>query len=125
MPTVIIRPEVMRFAEAMELKLRKNDHKGGWVNCDYEYLFDCARGEMQEAKEAFDLISPYYGEDIELKRTAEELIDVANFCMMFYDNVQEDSGEDNPYVEKRKNPYEQSAKEKKKKTPSRFEDIIR
>jgi hypothetical protein len=34
-----LRPVVRVFAEAMEEKLRKNDHRGGWDVDDYEYIW--------------------------------------------------------------------------------------
>lgn len=34
-----IRTSVMRFAAIMEVKLRENDHKGGWTDEPWSYLF--------------------------------------------------------------------------------------
>ena len=39
-----VREQVLWFAEQMEAKLQENDHKGGWSNCDFPYLFiECAK----------------------------------------------------------------------------------
>jgi hypothetical protein len=77
-----IRPEVMRFAAAMELVLRKNDYKGGWrelcsyklLERAYEELEECRR-EMRESKSGG------------MRRASREMVDAANFCMMFFDNL--------------------------------------
>ena len=74
-----IRQEVLDFAEAMETVLRKHDnHKNGWMDCSYSYLLNGAKRELKEAIEADDDPQNY-------DRVAEELIDVANFCMMYWD----------------------------------------
>jgi hypothetical protein len=77
-----IRPEVMRFAAAMELVLRKNDYKGGWremgsyklLERAYEELEECRR-EMRESKSGC------------MRRASREMVDAAAFCMMFFDNL--------------------------------------
>jgi hypothetical protein len=79
-----IRPEVMAFAHAMETTLRKNDHKGGWSECGLGYLLDGVEREYTEAREAWDAVKnqkDYY-------RVSEELVDVANFCMMFWESME-------------------------------------
>lgn len=43
-----LRPQVQAFAEAMEVKLRKNDHKGGWDECTTGYLTRRLRTEVRE-----------------------------------------------------------------------------
>jgi hypothetical protein len=73
-----IRQEVMDFAKAMEDVLRKNDYKSHWLNCTYGYLLAGAQRELKEALDADDDPQNY-------DRVAEELIDVANFCMMYWD----------------------------------------
>jgi len=73
------RPEVARFAREMERVLRRNDHKGGWEDCDLEYLESRLTEEIEEYK------------DVEPDKTyfnaikQEEIIDVANFCMMIFE----------------------------------------
>ncbi len=72
------RNAVLTFANAMEHTLRANDHKGGWSpdNCSEGYLEDKLEGEMGE----------YFA--IKNKERAgkdlDELVDIANFCMMLY-----------------------------------------
>lgn len=34
----MIRREVLRFTDEMERVLKKNDYKGGWQDCDINYL---------------------------------------------------------------------------------------
>jgi len=79
-----IRPEVMAFAHAMETTLRKHDHKGGWDEEGVGYLLDGVEREYKEAREAWNAVKKqkdYY-------RVSEELIDVANFCMMFWERME-------------------------------------
>lgn len=79
-----IRPEIMAFAEAMETTLRKHDHKGGWEECRLNYLMDGVHRELKEADEEWD-VKNFRGNYL---RVSEELVDVANFCMMFWGNTQ-------------------------------------
>lgn len=73
-----IRPEVAAFAQAMELKLRENEHKGGWKNCDIFYLFSRLAEETAELKHA--VIDRYPKTSV-----LDEAADVANFAMMIAD----------------------------------------
>lgn len=79
----IPRPEVMNFAKAMETTLRKNDYKGGWSEMSLGTIFALVLTEIREAEAAWEAVNKreHY------ERVSEELIDVANFCMMFYDNL--------------------------------------
>jgi len=88
-PGGLPRPAVMRFAESMERVLQKNDYKGGWDECKLSYLIDRIKGEYGEAREKWDMVKSRedYG------GVAEELIDVANFCMMFWDTIHKERGE--------------------------------
>ena len=71
----IVRPSVRTFAKAMEAKLKLNDHKKiGWDTCDLEYLDQRLIQEFQE-----------YTQSVQ----AEELVDIANFCMMLYSRKME------------------------------------
>lgn len=76
----ILRPEVRWFAEQMELALRRNDHKGGWQDCDYEYLSDRLRDETLELEGAV------FGGGLN-EAIINEAVDVANFAMMIADNA--------------------------------------
>lgn len=73
--TVKLRPVVAAFAEAMELKLRENDHKGHWRYCSGTYLFNRLRGEVNELSRA------------PADQRLAEAADVANFAMMIADNA--------------------------------------
>lgn len=79
-----VRPEVIQFAVAMEKVLRRNDYKGGWVDCSYAYLITCLEDEVKELRSAYckrrDVFSTMH----------EEAIDVANFAMMIYDKWNHD-----------------------------------
>jgi hypothetical protein len=46
------RPEVQAFADAMEIELQKNDHKGGWKTCPDNYLINKLLEETAELIEA-------------------------------------------------------------------------
>lgn len=75
-----LRPEVRWFAEQMELKLRENDHKGGWSKCPVDYLFSRLGQEVMELDKALDF-------HIDFDGAISEAADVANFAMMIADNV--------------------------------------
>ena len=49
---LVLRPSVLRFAELMELKLRANDHKGGWSEDEAHALLQRASEELAEVDEA-------------------------------------------------------------------------
>lgn len=81
------RDSVKAFADAMEEKLRKNDHKNdgfgdcGWERCTYQYLSTRLVQEIKEMKKAIGLGKPP-------KDVLDECADVANFCMMIAENYQ-------------------------------------
>lgn len=93
-----LRPAVQQFAEAMEAKLRTHDaNKGpdGWRGADIDDLLCLFDGEVDEMN------SVLVEEDGEPdRRIAEELIDVANYAMMIWDNCTNKSP-------RRKNPCRQ------------------
>ncbi len=76
--TVLLRPEVLAFALAMEKRLRENDHKGGWHEASDQYLLRRLYEEVIELQWA--LAEPQ--EDNVIREAA----DVANFSMMLADN---------------------------------------
>ena len=76
---IILRSSVRKFAEAMELVLQKNDHKGGWGEMYIDTLFERLKTEVGELQRCFD--KQYDNEGI-----AKESIDVANFAMMLWEN---------------------------------------
>ena len=64
-----LRPAVQLFAYAMEIKLRENEHKGGWKWCDTSYLKNRLMEEVKEWGKNNDFM---------------EMADVANFAMMIF-----------------------------------------
>lgn len=66
---------IKRFAECMESVLQANDHKGGWTGtkCSDRYL----------REKLFEEISEYMVEGY----NPEELIDIANVCMMLFERA--------------------------------------
>lgn len=74
-----LRPEVAEFAVAMELKLRKHDHKTGWKDQPIEAhikLMDIERAEFEVALEF-----------LTLEEACKELVDMANFGMIIRDKL--------------------------------------
>jgi hypothetical protein len=90
------REEVLWFAERMERKLKANDHKGHWDNCEMGYL---SRRLHQEAKELSRALrkladeiekAAVYAPIVELatiENVIDEAADCANFSMMIADNA--------------------------------------
>lgn len=78
MKRIRLRKEVRLFAEQMELKLRKNDHKGHWDVCRPGYLIDRLKEETKELEKILYSENP--------KQIISEAADVANFAMMIADN---------------------------------------
>ena len=78
-----LRPEVRIFAEAMERRLRANDHKGGWKHeTVYAYLLPRL---LEELGELAMLLSDAYLQTPKSERILQEAADVANFAMMIAD----------------------------------------
>jgi len=82
---VELRPALRWFAEQMELKLRANDHKGGWNQCSLQYLFEKLDEEVGELSAT-----------LTNEETIREAADVANIAMMIADNARQPApkGED-------------------------------
>ncbi len=85
-----LRPEVAAFARAMEEKLRKNDHKGGWKDESARSLLERAEDEIKELDLAVtclrdDECGHYKSEDEKRQSVRGEAADVANFVMMVAD----------------------------------------
>jgi NTP pyrophosphatase (non-canonical NTP hydrolase) len=76
------RPEVVVFADAMESKLKENDWKGGWKNCDAARLLERVREEVDELAEA---VAWERRGDNERAVIGREAADVANMAMMVAD----------------------------------------
>ena len=77
-----IRPSVIRFAMAKELVLRNNDHKSGWDAIGFYRIVERIEEEIGEVHEELDSIKSG-----SMRRASKEVVDVANFCMMFFDNL--------------------------------------
>ena len=74
-----LRKELDIFSTAMEQKLRANDDiKQPWRYSPNSYLLDRLK---EETKELEDALINGFSENIK-----EECTDVANFCMMLFDN---------------------------------------
>ena len=85
--SVELRPVVRAFAEAMELKLRENDHKPGWKDDDPEILVDRLMEEVGELQYEVEGLSSNREWPGEREKVLREAADVANFAMMVADVV--------------------------------------
>lgn len=92
-----IRPEIMEFALAMEMKLRRRDGYGGWQHLPLAYLKEKLQAEARELE-----ISLQYEPADEVMG---ETVDVANYCMFIWDILK--NGKDT-----RKNLVRRGSKEK-------------
>lgn len=79
--TLILRPEVQVFAQAMEATLRDNDYKGGWKDMTPK---ESIRRLYQESGELWHEIKDYPGR-INTIKTLREACDVANYAMFTAD----------------------------------------
>ena len=85
----MIRIEVECFAEAMEERLRENDHKDHWSNYTPLQMFELLRGEVEELAWAFTS-----------EEKASECVDIANFAMMIWDLLEQgEDGQCGKYLE--------------------------
>ena len=57
-------------------KLRENEHKKGFDDCNLKYVYRRLMGETDE------LIEELFKENIDYKATRREFADIANFCHM-------------------------------------------
>lgn len=74
-----VRESVQWFAEHMEKKLVKNDHRGGWKDCKNTYLLDMLREHVKKLED--DLINR---DDVRIIPSAA---DVGAISMMIADNT--------------------------------------
>lgn len=86
--------EVVRwFAEQMEVRLKENDHKGGWQNCRNTWLMGRLLEEFVELQKAVDECNRAPADDPLLPmarlNVLREAADVANFAMMVADVTKE------------------------------------
>ena len=87
---VVLRPVVKWFAEQMELALIKNDHKSGWLNDDWDELYDRIKDEMKELKKECEKFTK------DDDKIIAEAADIANFAMMIADLRGEEFGQHKP-----------------------------
>ena len=73
------RPEVVAFADAMEAKLKENDHKRHWRYLGMQTLSMRLTQEREELRRAVEGGDP--------ESVLREAADVANFAMMIADTV--------------------------------------
>jgi hypothetical protein len=76
------REPVQWFARQMELKLRENDHKGGWSQCSTWWLLSRLREEVNELEQTMYAAA---AGDVCVDHVVSEAADVANFAMMIAD----------------------------------------
>lgn len=81
-PIDIKHPQVIAFAKAMDEVLCRNDYKGGWQDCDKNYL---RFRLVEEMGEYFALVSNYGDNIWKYPKLLKELVDIANFAMMLWD----------------------------------------
>ena len=74
-----LRDEVLNFAEAMEAKLKRNDHKTHWRKLPIEALRRLMMLELEE----FNVAREFFGAE----EAMNELVDIANFAMMLRDRL--------------------------------------
>jgi NTP pyrophosphatase (non-canonical NTP hydrolase) len=79
-----MREQVKWFAEQMENKLKANDHKGGWDNCNVYWLWHRIQDESGELLTAINL---YRDLGADKNNIIEKAANVANFAMMIADIV--------------------------------------
>ena len=84
---VRLRPSVRWFAEQMELKLRANDHKGGWADERMRYLMKRLYGEAWELSLVLERSQADTNDECLDPNIVGEAADVANFAMMVADNT--------------------------------------
>lgn len=73
------RSQLIAFTEAMELKLRKNDHKDGWRTKHIDALKALMLLEVEEFKVAYEYFA--------VKEGRPELVDIANFALICWDRL--------------------------------------
>ncbi len=81
------RPVVKWFSEQMEAALKRNDHKSGWLNDDWDELHDRI---LDETKELYRECGKFSKDEEKIIR---EAADVANFAMMIADKFGKQFGQ--------------------------------
>jgi len=73
------REALTKFTEAMEMKLRRNDHKTSWRDLPIEALVRLLILELEEFKVADEFLA--------VKDARRECVDVANFALIVWDRL--------------------------------------
>jgi hypothetical protein len=73
----------------MEKALLDNDHKGGWKDCSYEFLFERIGSNLIELK--YELMANKWDERT-VPEAIKHAVDIANFAMMIADNARKEMG---------------------------------
>ena len=82
-----IRPEVLWFAKQMENKLKQNDWKGGWKDCEFVYLAECLINQSGDLM--MDLSTLIEDSDSStINSIINKATNTANFAMMIADVCQ-------------------------------------
>ena len=76
-----MRPELKRFADAMESTLAAHDDErgNGWRGESIKWLLGRLKAELNELEKAFDNCDP--------KGVRDECLDVANFAMFIHSKL--------------------------------------
>lgn len=92
-----IRPEVMRFAQHMEAKLRENDHKEHWrKGYTMDHLWDNSDALESEVAELLESLHALNNGQCTAEEVIKECADVALFAMMIADLLDVDRPEATP-----------------------------
>lgn len=97
-----VRLPIKTFSEEMERNMREHDRDKGdsWEGCDLEYLFFKLDDEIKEWHEKVPLFDEPYAnidwiDELEMSKVEadrQELIDIANICMMLHNRLKEKDG---------------------------------
>jgi hypothetical protein len=82
-----LRPTVVEFAHEMEKKLKENDHKVHWSECDIYYLMNRLKQEYEELEEA---VLAWVNKKGNKEWVISEAVDCGNFSMFIVDNMKSD-----------------------------------
>ncbi len=84
-----LRPAVLAFAEAMEMRLREKDKEMGgdsWPKSSLGGLYSCLQRKVISTRETMVDASAGLSAPHEVSK---HVVDVANYTMMIYDNAKE------------------------------------
>ncbi|MFD1776979.1 hypothetical protein [Paenibacillus rhizophilus] len=87
-----IRPSVIWFAEQMEQRLKENDNKDGWEECDRMFLLN----RLEANYHSLWAKQQAYGACFDADGTIRKAANIANFAMMIADNARSTLYPDTP-----------------------------